>query len=62
MSDVLKQRVREKLVRQLAEDPATDAEPDDQRQLAVEADLETLDHIAADDPIIEELAARYLVF
>ena len=62
MSDSLKQRVRAKLMRQLAEDGPPDREQDDPRQISVEADLEALDNVAADDPVIEELAARYLVF
>jgi hypothetical protein len=31
------------------------------RQIAVESDLEALDAVAEDDPLVEELAARYLV-
>ncbi|MEU7139172.1 hypothetical protein ABZ942_06955 [Nocardia sp. NPDC046473] len=62
MSDSLKDRVRSKLLRQLAEDGTPDAEQDDPRRLSVESDLEALDHVADDDPLIEELASRYLVF
>ncbi|MGW4371298.1 hypothetical protein ACWEKT_37220 [Nocardia takedensis] len=62
MSDTLKQRIRAKLLRQLDEDGAPDAEQDDTRQVAIENDLETLAAIADDDPIVEELASRYLVF
>lgn len=62
MNDSLKQRVRAKLVRQLAEDGKPDTEHDDPRQLSVETDLEALDSVADEDPLIEELAARYLVF
>lgn len=62
MSDSLKDRVRSKLLRQLAEDGAPDTERDDSRQLSVESDLDALDNVADDDPLVEELAARYLVF
>ncbi|MEV0297843.1 hypothetical protein [Nocardia sp. NPDC050710] len=62
MSDTLKERVRAKLVRQLAEDGALDFEQDDPRQIAIEADLDALDSVADDDPLVEELAVRYLVF
>ncbi|MEV6430035.1 hypothetical protein [Nocardia sp. NPDC051463] len=62
MSDSLKDRVRAKLQRQLAEDGTPDAERDDPRQIAVAADLDALNGVAEDDPLIEELATRYLVF
>ncbi|MGW4846303.1 hypothetical protein [Nocardia brasiliensis] len=62
MSDSLKDRVRAKLQRQLAEDGAPDTEHDDPRQLSVESDLEALNRVPDDDPLIEELASRYLVF
>ncbi|WP_216897960.1 hypothetical protein [Nocardia alni] len=61
MVDSLKARIREKLLRQLNEDGAPDAEWDDPRQISVEEDLEALDAVAEDDPLVEELAARYLV-
>ncbi|MQY17981.1 hypothetical protein [Nocardia macrotermitis] len=61
MADSLKARIRDKLVRQLNEDGVPDRERDDPRQIAVEADLEALDAVAEDDPLLEELAARYLV-
>lgn len=61
MSDSLRERVREKLVRQLAEDGPTDPEQDDPRQISVREDLELLDAVGDDDPVIEDLAARYLV-
>ncbi len=61
MSDSLKARVREKILRQLNEDGAPDPEQDDTRQVSVESDLEALDAVADDDPLIEELAERYLV-
>ncbi|MFR9752576.1 hypothetical protein ACL02S_16280 [Nocardia sp. 004] len=62
MSDSLKNRIRMKLLRQLAEDGPRDAEHDDPRQIALETDLDALDTLTEDDPLIEELAARYLVF
>ncbi|MFF0451864.1 hypothetical protein [Nocardia africana] len=61
MADSLKARVREKMVRQLNEDGTPDAEQDDPRQIAIENDLEALDSVADGDPLVEELAARYLV-
>ncbi|WP_378736378.1 hypothetical protein [Nocardia brasiliensis] len=62
MSDSLKDRIRAKLLRQLQEDGAPDAEHDDPRQISVESDLEALNCVPDDDPLLEELAARYLVF
>ncbi|QBS42553.1 hypothetical protein [Nocardia sp. CS682] len=62
MSDSLKDRIRAKLLRQLAEDGGPDAEHDDPRQVSVEADLEALNSVPDDDPLVEELASRYLVF
>jgi hypothetical protein len=62
MSDSLKERVRAKLLRQLGEDGTPDSEQEDTRQLSVETDLEALDSVAADHPLVEELAERYLVF
>ncbi|MEV4126814.1 hypothetical protein [Nocardia sp. NPDC049707] len=62
MSDSLKERVRAKLLRQLDEDGIRDQEQDDPRQISVGADLDALDSVAEDDPLIEELATRYLVF
>ncbi len=61
MADSLKARIRDKLMRQLNEDGVPDSEHDDPRQIAVEADLEALDAVAEDDPLLEVLAARYLV-
>ncbi|WP_414689690.1 hypothetical protein [Nocardia sp.] len=58
----LRDRVRAKLVRQLREDGPLDSEPDDPRRIAVEADLDALDSVDDDDPLVEELAERYLVF
>ncbi|ONM47401.1 hypothetical protein [Nocardia donostiensis] len=62
MSDGLKARIRAKLLRQLAEDGPVEAETDDPRLISVEADLELLDRVTDDDPLVEQLAARYLVF
>lgn len=62
MGDSLKERVRAKLLRQLNEDGVPDQEEDDTRQVSVQGDLELLDAVADDDPVVEELAARYLVF
>lgn len=62
MSDSLKQRIRAKLLRQLAEDGIPDSEPDDPRLISVESDLDALNSVADDDPFVEELATRYLVF
>ncbi|WP_280266991.1 hypothetical protein [Nocardia wallacei] len=61
MGDSLKARVREKMLRQLNEDGAPDPEQDDPRQISVETDLEALEAVADDDPLVEELATRYLV-
>ncbi|MBF6062476.1 hypothetical protein IU500_10970 [Nocardia terpenica] len=61
MADSLKARVREKLLRQLLEDGIPDPEQDDTRQVSVEADLDALDAVGEDDPLVEELAARYLM-
>ncbi|MBF6355741.1 hypothetical protein IU449_14490 [Nocardia higoensis] len=60
--DTLRERVRAKLVRQLREDGPPDTEQDDPRRIAVEADLDALDSVPDGDPLIEELAERYLVF
>ncbi|QIS17318.1 hypothetical protein [Nocardia terpenica] len=61
MADSLKARVREKLLRQLLEDGIPDREQDDTRQVSVETDLDALDAVGEDDPLVEELAARYLM-
>lgn len=61
MGDSLKDRVRQKLRRQLAED-GPDPERDDARTISVADDLEALEMAQADDPLVEELAKRYLVF
>ncbi|MEU0545735.1 hypothetical protein [Nocardia sp. NPDC005978] len=61
MSDSLRERVRAKLIRQLAEDGPPDIEQEDGRQLSVQDDLDLLNAVGDDDPVVEELAARYLV-
>ncbi|MFC4373013.1 hypothetical protein ACFO5K_02770 [Nocardia halotolerans] len=61
MRDSLKDRVRQKLLRQLAED-GPDPEQDDARHISVADDLEALEMVPTDDPLVEELAQRYLVF
>ncbi|MFD4369239.1 hypothetical protein [Rhodococcus sp. NPDC058521] len=64
MSDSLKARVREKLLRQITEDgkrPVARAEQDDQRLVSLHDDLESLDQAAEGDSVIEELAAKYWV-
>ncbi|GAB2717148.1 hypothetical protein [Nocardia mexicana] len=61
MGDSLKARVREKMLRQLNEDGSPDPEQDDPRQISVENDLEALEAVADDDPLVEQLAERYLV-
>ncbi|MGW5387594.1 hypothetical protein [Nocardia sp. NPDC003963] len=62
MRDSLKDRIRDKLRRQLAEDGPVGSEPEDPRLIAVVADLDALDSVAEDDPLVEQLAGRYLVF
>ncbi|MET8795222.1 hypothetical protein ABZV91_01960 [Nocardia sp. NPDC004568] len=62
MRDSLKDRVRGKLLRQLTEDGPEGAEPEDPRLISVVTDLEALNSVAEDDPLIEQLAGRYLVF
>ncbi|WP_433682093.1 hypothetical protein [Nocardia sp. CA-119907] len=58
----LKDRVRAKLLRQLAEDGALDQEQEDPRLISVVADLDALNSVPDGDPLVEELATRYLVF
>ncbi len=60
-TDSLKTRVRAKMLRQLNEDGAPDPEQDDPRQIAIGEDLEALDSVIDGDPLVEKLAARYLV-
>ncbi len=64
VSESLKVRVREKLLRQLAENgghPVEEFEGDDPRLVAIDGDLAALDEVAEDDPLVEELAAKYWV-
>ncbi|MFC4605912.1 hypothetical protein [Rhodococcus kronopolitis] len=64
MGDSLKARVRDKLLRQIAEDgdyPSDGAEDDDPRLLSLDGDLAVLDGARDGDPVIEELAAKYWV-
>ncbi|WP_328390169.1 hypothetical protein [Nocardia sp. NBC_00416] len=62
MRDSLKDRVRDKLMRQLAEDGPLGPGSEDPRLISVVADLDALDRVAEDDPLVEQLAGRYLVF
>jgi len=60
--ETLKARVRAKLLRQIAEDGGEQTEDDDDpRLIALEGDLVALDEASDDDPVVEELAARYWV-
>ena len=60
--ETLKARVRAKLLRQIVEDGGEQTEDDDDpRLIALEADLTALDEVGDDDPLVEELAARYWV-
>lgn len=64
MSETLKDRIRAKMLEQLAGDGATDAElaeGDDPRFVAIRDDLAALDELADDDPLVDQLAARYWV-
>lgn len=64
MADSLKACVKEKLLRQLAEDgrhPIQEAEGDDPRLVSINDDLEALEQAEEGDPIVEELAERYWV-
>ncbi|WP_405488165.1 hypothetical protein [Nocardia sp. NBC_00511] len=61
MSETLKERLRAKLTRQLAEDGPPDPEQEDTRQVSVQDDLDLVNAVADDDPVLEELASRYLV-
>ncbi|MFI5715173.1 hypothetical protein [Nocardia sp. NPDC051750] len=62
MRDSLKNRVRDKLLRQLAEDGPPGNDVEDPRLISVVADLDALNSVGEDDPLIEQLAGRYLVF
>lgn len=64
MGDSLKDRVREKIMRQRAEDggrPVDDAEADDPRMTDIDSDLALLDLAGDDDAVVEGLAAKYFV-
>jgi len=64
VSDSLKTRVREKLLRQLSQNgghPVEEVESDDPRLVAIDSDLAALDEVAEDDPLVEELATKYWV-
>ncbi|MGV8872029.1 MAG: hypothetical protein ACOH2Q_05860 [Rhodococcus sp. (in: high G+C Gram-positive bacteria)] len=64
MSDSLKDRVRAKLLAQLADDGGTaaeQAEGDDPRLNALRDDLEALDSAQDGDPVIDDIAARHWV-
>lgn len=62
MSDSMKDRVREKILRQRTEDGShpvsEDAQPD-QRLVDLDRDLVVLDQAAEDDPVVAELAEKY---
>ncbi len=64
MSDTLKARVRAKLLAQLADDGGTaaeQAEGDDPRLNALRDDLELLDSVDDNDPVVDDIAARHWV-
>ncbi|MEE2034468.1 hypothetical protein [Rhodococcus chondri] len=64
MSESLKQRVRDKILRQRGEDggrPIGDAEGDDPRLMDIRADLALLDQAIEDDETVQRLAAKYWV-
>lgn len=64
MAETLRDRVREKLLRQIAEDggsPSEGAEDDDPRLVALDDDLAALDRAPDGDPVIERLAEKYWV-
>lgn len=64
MAESLRDRVREKLLRQIAEDggaPLDGAEDDDPRLVSLDDDLAVLDNAPDGDPVIEQLAAKYWV-
>ncbi|MFI1465065.1 MULTISPECIES: hypothetical protein [Nocardia] len=62
MRDSLKDRVRDKMLRQLAEDGPAGPESEDPRLISLATDLDALDSVGEDDPLVEQLAGRYLVF
>lgn len=64
MAESLKHRVREKLLRQIAEDggySSEGAEGNDPRLVALDDDLAALDEALDGDPVIEHLAVKYWV-
>ncbi|WP_068166318.1 hypothetical protein [Rhodococcus phenolicus] len=64
MSESLKERVREKILRQRGEDggrPLGDAEGDDPRFIDLGHDLALLDLAGEDDAVVQQLAAKYWV-
>lgn len=64
MAETLRDRVREKLLRQIAEDggaPSDGAEDDDPRLVDLDDDLAALDRAPEGDPVIERLAEKYWV-
>ncbi|NLV78523.1 MAG: hypothetical protein GXY65_04115 [Rhodococcus sp.] len=64
MSESLKARVRDKILRQRGEDggrPVADAEGDDPRLMDIRADLALLDQVGEDDPVVHRLAEKYWV-
>ena len=63
MADSLKARVKEKMLRQLAEDgrhPIQEAEGDDPRLVSINDDLEALEQAEEGDPIVEETGREVL--
>ena len=64
MSESLKERVREKILRQRGEDggrPLGDAEGDNPRLVDLGHDLALLDMASDDDAVVQQLAAKYWV-
>lgn len=64
MSETLKDRIRAKLLAQIANDGGTaaeQAEGDDPRVNAMRDDLDSLDRVEDGDPLVDELATRYWV-
>lgn len=64
MSESLKERVREKILRQRIEDggrPLGDAEGDNPRLVDIGYDLALLDQASEDDDVVQQLAVKYWV-
>ncbi|MBF0662810.1 MULTISPECIES: hypothetical protein [unclassified Rhodococcus (in: high G+C Gram-positive bacteria)] len=64
MGDSLKDRVRDKIMRQRAEDggrPIDAAEADDPRLTDIDGDLALLSQAGEDDEVVQSLAAKYWV-